>query len=164
MMTGQEEILPPDPTVEGWWWLAIDDAKRPFRWVPWPATKGKTSIRAGFWRGILQDMSPEGAHKNRWKLIAPVATPEEVDALRAALEEAHSNNDNFNVEVTDLRAENAKLRRALPEAGDQFRFYALQHESKTPPDLGKAETNRIWAERCHQAIGQEPTSPPAKHD
>ena len=94
MMTGQEEILPPDPTVEGWWWLAIDDANRPFRWVPWPATKGKTSIRAGFWRGILQDMSPEGAHKNRWKLIAPLATPEE---------------------VTDLRTENAKLRQALAE-------------------------------------------------
>jgi len=112
-MTGQEEILPPDPTVEGWWWLAIDDAKRPFRWVPWPATKSKTSIRAGFWRGLLQDMSPEVAHKNRWKLIAPVATPEEVDALRAALEDARSNNDNLNVEVTDLRAENAKLRRAL---------------------------------------------------
>ena len=112
-MSEQEEILPPDPTVEGWWWLAIDDAKRPFRWVPWPATKSKTSIRAGFWRGLLQDMSPEFAHKNRWKLIAPVATPEEVDALRAALEDARSNNDNLNVEVTDLRAENAKLRRAL---------------------------------------------------
>ena len=68
-------------------------------------------------------MSPEVAHKNRWKLIAPVATPEEVDALRAALEDAHSNNDNLNVEATDLRAENAKLRRALAEAGDQFRDF-----------------------------------------
>ena len=112
-MSGQEEILPPDPTVEGWWWLAIYDAKRPFRWVPRPSTKGKTGIRAGFWRGLLQDMPPEVAHKNRWKLIAPVATPEEVDALQAALEYAHSNNDNLNVEVTDLRTENAKLRQAL---------------------------------------------------
>ena len=115
-MSGQEKILPPNTTVEGWWWLAIGDAKRPFRWIPWPATKGKISTRVGFWHNLLQDMSPEVAYKNHWKLIAPLATPEEVDALRAALEDAHSNNDNLNVEVTDLRAENAKLRRALAEA------------------------------------------------
>lgn len=47
----------------------------------------------------------------------------------------------------------------LREVAKQFDFYAGQHLAKTPPDIAKAETNQIWAERCRAAIPAEDTQP-----
>jgi hypothetical protein len=63
------------------------------------------------------------------------------------------------VEITNLKAENARLRevlnaaaRALHKAGEQFSFYANQHAAKRTADGDKkAATNQQWAQRCFAA-------------
>jgi hypothetical protein len=63
------------------------------------------------------------------------------------------------VEITNLKAENARLRevlnaaaRALHKAGEQFAFYANQHAAKGTADGDKkAATNQQWAQRCFAA-------------
>lgn len=45
-----------------------------------------------------------------------------------------------------------KLTSSLQQCASQFRFYEQSHNSKTPPDTHKAETNRMMAELCEEAL------------
>lgn len=41
----------------------------------------------------------------------------------------------------------------IRDCAGQFEFYVRQHMAKMPPDVGKAEANMIFANRCRIAGG-----------
>jgi len=51
------------------------------------------------------------------------------------------------------------LYEALERARDQFKFYAISHMAKDPPDVEKAKTNRDMFEMCEAALSKARAEP-----
>jgi hypothetical protein len=58
--------------------------------------------------------------------------------------------------IAALEADNARKGLAIRSAIGWFEDYARQHEAKTPPDMVKAQRNRIRADYMRQALKEAP--------
>lgn len=73
-----ENVLPLDPSVSGWHWLASGTGKEPLFWFPeWQV-----------WIQGTRKTGPGAAASYGWKYLAPVASPERVAALEAVAKAA----------------------------------------------------------------------------
>jgi hypothetical protein len=113
---------------DGWHWVGHENGETPLlatwenpEW--WPDTGG--AWRIGSWLYM-----PEPTHKKGFRYIAPVATPAEVDALRAERDRAL-------VDWHNLRDEVARLR-AVADAAREWRDWEIDHSQSM------VSRNSLW--------------------
>ena len=103
-------------------------------------------------------------------IIASPPVPDDVvkavKTLRIILDQPHAFHfgDNTRLCIETLiraastpSAEVRALRTALEDCRNQFRFYAKNHLSKSPPDTDKAKSNNHMADMCEEALNQPHT-------
>jgi hypothetical protein len=77
--------IPPDPSISGWWWLhdGYDvDGPRARQWNPDPTYNG-----GGWWSvWACEPWSSEAIAREGFRILGPVTTHAEVEALRAEIQ------------------------------------------------------------------------------
>ena len=96
---------PPDPSVSGWWWLAINGAG--------PQASYWNSGTSVWWSDFI--MSAKVASLRGYRVLGPVPTHSEVEALQTGLEMLHAESqqslDLFREVSAKLTAANAEIAR-----------------------------------------------------
>ena len=108
-----ETCTPPDASVSGWWWIRDERGMNGDTWPVW------WQAGADSWDLEDETMSPVEAYAAGYRILCPVPSHSEVEALREhntelqeQLRHSMSNADNTRGQLT---AANAEIERSLSE-------------------------------------------------
>ena len=112
-----DTCIPLNPSVSGWWWIRDERGMNGDTWPVW------WQAGADSWDLEDETMSPVEAYAAGYRILCPVPSHSEVEALREhntelqeQLRHAMSNADNTRGQLTAANAEIARLRAGIKDA------------------------------------------------